>query len=117
MEKKKLKFKFDLDSKFSIYVPSTTDVNKKIENSEYVKKVLTELSELFGGATASRAEGAWICADGSTVLESVTICYAFCTTEQAVQNIEKVLSICKWIKTEMKQEAVSLEYNGQLAFV
>lgn len=45
---KSLKFKFDLDSKYAIYVPSTTDVNHSCDNTEMVKYVLSELSKLFG---------------------------------------------------------------------
>lgn len=115
--RKSLKFKFDLKSRFAVYVPSTDNVSEKIDNTAQVEKVLHDLSELFGGATATPAFGAWNCANGSVVIESVTICYAFCTTEQAENNFEKVLDICQWIKTTMHQEAVSLEYNGQLAFV
>lgn len=117
MEKKELIFKFDLNCKFSVYVPSTDNVCEKIDNKIYVKKVLHDLSSCFGGATSTPAKGAWNCMDGSTVIEDVTICYAFCTTEQAINNFDKVLSLCEWIKKEMHQEAVSLEYNGQLKFI
>lgn len=115
--KKELKFVFDLNCKFSVYVPSTVNVNEKTDNSQYVKKVLHDLSAWFGGATSTPAKGAWNCADGSTVLEDVTICYAYCTSEQAVEKFSLVLGLCEWIKKEMKQEAVSLEYNGQLKFI
>ena len=74
---KNLKFKFDLDSKVSIYVPSTTDVNVPVDNSEYVRKVITKLASMFGGATASRAVGGWVAATGETIIEDVTIVYAF----------------------------------------
>lgn len=46
---KELKFKFDLDCRFSVYVPSTTDVNNASDNSEMVRYVMAELSRLFGG--------------------------------------------------------------------
>lgn len=34
-------FKFDLNAKVAICVPSTTDVNKPCDNKEYVNKVMT----------------------------------------------------------------------------
>lgn len=114
---KTLKYKFDLDCKVSIYVPSTTNVNEKCDNSAQVMNVITELSKLFGGATASQAVGGWVCEDGNTVVENVTIVYAFCTTDQLNQNIDKVISICETLKKEMSQEAISLEINGQLGFI
>lgn len=114
---KELKFKFDLDCKFAVYVPSTNDVNKACDNTEMVKYVLAELSKLFGGATASKSVGAWMSDKEGLVLEDVTIVYAFCTSEQAGEHFADVYAICEKIKREMNQEAVTLEYNGQVKFV
>lgn len=50
---KELKFKFDLDCKVAIYVPATVNVNQEIDNTEYVTRTIGELSDLFGGATAT----------------------------------------------------------------
>lgn len=114
---KELKFKFDLDCKFAVYVPSTTDVNEPCDNSEMVKYVMIELSKMFGGATASRANGGWCTGSGRIVLEPVTIVYAFCTSEQALEHFADVFAICEKIKRDMGQEAVTLEYNNQVKFV
>lgn len=114
---KNLKFKFDLDCKVSIYVPSTTNVNEACDNSEQVKIVITELAKMFGGATASRAVGGWVSASGETVIEDVTIVYSFCTSEQLHERFEDVYAICERIKREMSQEAVTLEVNGQVSFI
>ena len=38
-------FKFDLDAKVAIYVPSTTDVNIPTDNKKFVNKVMTKFSE------------------------------------------------------------------------
>lgn len=43
------KFVFDLDSKVAIYVPTTNNAVEACDNSEMVKRVLTTLSNLFGG--------------------------------------------------------------------
>lgn len=114
---KTLKFKFDLDSKVSIYVPSTQNVNVPIDNSEQVRSVITELSRLFGGATATQAVGGWVSESGETILEKVTIVYSFCTSEQLREHFEDVYGIAQRIKDEMQQEAVTLEINGQVKFV
>ena len=114
---KTLKFKFDLDSKVSIYVPSTQNVNVPIDNSEQVRSVITELSRLFGGATATQAVGGWVSDSGETILEKVTIVYSFCTSEQLREHFEDVYGIAQRIKEEMQQEAVTLEINGQVKFV
>jgi len=114
---KNLKFKFDLDCKVSIYVPSTVNVNEKVDNSEQVKRTITELASMFGGATASKAVGGWVCESGETVLEEVTIVYSFCSSEQLQENFTAVYAIAERIKKEMSQEAVTLEVNGQVKFV
>lgn len=114
---KELKFKFDLNCKFAVYVPSTNDVNNSCDNTEMVKYVLSELSKLFGGATATKGIGGWVSESAGLVLEEVTIVYAFCTSEQAAESFAAVYAICERIKSEMGQEAVTLEYNGQVKFV
>ena len=114
---KHLKFKFDLDSKVSVYVPSTVNVSEQTDNTEQVKSVIRELSQLFGGATATQAVGGWVSESGETILERVTIVYSFCTSEQLRQHFEDVYAIAQRIKKEMSQEAVTLEINGQVKFV
>lgn len=114
---KELKFKFDLDCKFAVYVPSTSDVVNSCDNTEMVKYVMTELSKLFGDATASKSVGGWMSQAHGLILEDVTIVYAYCTSEQAASHFEDVFAICEKIKHDMNQEAVTLEYNGQVKFV
>ena len=114
---KNLKFKFDLDCKVSIYVPSTVNVNEKVDNGEQVRRTITELAQMFGGATASKAVGGWVCESGETVLEDVTIVYSFCDSAQLHEHFADVYAIAERIKNEMMQEAVTLEINGQVKFV
>lgn len=114
---KHLKFKYDLDCKVAIYVPSTTNVNESCDNSKQVISVIRELSQMFGGATASDAVGGWVAESGETVIEHVKIVYSFCTSEQLTERFDDVYAICQRIKKEMSQEAVTLEVNGQCKFV
>lgn len=114
---KEKKFVFDLDSKVAIYVPSTNNAVESCDNSMMVKLVLSELSELFGGATATDAIGGWMSTEHGLITERVTIVYSFCKSEQFAENIERILDLCEAIKTEMNQEAVTLEYNGQVKFI
>lgn len=114
---KTLKFKFDLDSKVAIYVPSTINVSEETDNRKQVLNVIRRLSEMFGGATASDAVGGWVSQSGEVIVEKVKVVYSFCTTGQLKDRIDDILSICEDIKNEMKQEAVTLEINGQVKFV
>ena len=114
---KSLKFKFDLDSKVAIYVPSTINVNEETDNTAQVLRIIRRLSELFGGATASDAVGGWVSESGETVIEKVKIVYSFCTSDQLKEHISTIIEICEELKTEMSQEAITLEINGQVKFV
>lgn len=51
------------------------------------------------------------------MVENVTIVYAFCTPESFGEHFEEVYTLATEIRDEMKQEAVTLEYNGQVKFV
>lgn len=101
-------FKFDLNAKVAIYVPSTTDVNVPTDNKKFVNKVMTKFSEWFGG---------WVSNSGALVVENVTIVCAFCAPESFGEHFEEVYTLATEIRDEMKQEAVTLEYNGQVKFV
>jgi hypothetical protein len=114
---KQLKYKFDLDCKVAIYVPSTKNVVEQTSNEQQVLRTITELSKMFGGATATEAIGGWICSNGQIITERVTIVYSFCKSNDLANNIDDVISICERIKSEMSQEAVTLEINGQVKFI
>lgn len=110
-------FSFDLNSKVAIYVPSTINVSEECDNTQYVKNTIKQLSTWFGGATATPAIGGWVSAAGEVVVENVSIVYSFCTTEKLQEYAADIIELCKTIKREMRQEAVTLEINGQVKFV
>lgn len=110
-------FSFDLNSKVAIYVPSTINVSEECDNTQYVKNTIKQLSTWFGGATATPAIGGWVSAAGEVVVENVSIVYSFCTTEKLQEYAADIIELCKTIKHEMRQEAVTLEINGQVKFV
>ena len=114
---KKLKNMIKLGCKVSVYVPSTTDINIKTDNSEQVAKTAEMLSSKFGGATATKALGLWMSDSQGLVREEVTIVYAYCTSEQLELHADDVVTYCENLRDEMKQEAVSLEINGELYFI
>lgn len=114
---KKQVFKFDLDNKVSIYVPSTMNVSNACDNTEYVRNTIKQLSLWFGGATASKAIGGWVSQAGEVVVEDVTIVYSFCTSEQLQEHAHDIVALCQSIKQDMQQEAVTLEIKGQVQFI
>lgn len=102
---------------FRIYVPSTVDINKAVDNSAAVRGCLSFLSGLFGGATSIAASGAWVSDSAGLVLENVTICYAFCGLRAFLRGRRAVLAYAKDLRDEMKQECVSVEIDGRLFLV
>lgn len=105
-----------LKEKIAVYVPSTIDVNKKIDNSFYVHEILKEFSEIFGGATAYNASGAWVSSEKGLIIEDVVIVYSY-SDKLTNNDIDKIICICEWLKDELKQECISLEVNDKLYFI
>lgn len=106
-----------LNSKVTVYVPSTTDVDKVIDNRPQVEAVARLLSDCFGGATASPVKGYWVANNGDLVVENTTMVFAYCTTEQATIHMPEIIQKCRELKRDMGQEAIAMEYNGQMYFI
>jgi hypothetical protein len=106
-----------LDSRVAIYVPSTTDTDHATDNRQQVEEVAAKLSAMFGGATATEARGYWVSQSAGLVGEAVTIVYSNAAAEDIERHGAEIVAICHKIKREMKQEAVSLEINGELFLV
>ena len=106
-----------LKSKITVYVPGTVDINKAIDNSAQVRHVAAVLASAFGGATSTPAQGFWMSAAGELVTEQTTMVFAYCTTEQAEEFMPDVLTMCNILCVEMRQEAIALEYNGEMYFI
>lgn len=114
---KQLKFKFDLSSRVAIYVPGTINVNQETDNAGQVARVMSKLSEWFGGATASDARGGWLSQSSGLVIEKVTIIYSYCKEADLQSRFEDIIALCESVRDDMQQEAVTLEINGQIAFI
>ena len=112
-------FVFDLNCKFAIYVPTTVVVDRvDVEVAERVKKhVMERLATWFGGSTSTPAVGAWVSESGKTIYENVNIVYTYCTSAQAITEFKNVIALCEYVKKEMSQEAVTLEYNEQIKII
>lgn len=106
-----------LPHRVAVYVPSTQGPAENTDNSEQVQRVARELSEMFGGATATTARGFWVSDSAGLVAEAVTIVYASCTERQYHEQVPEIIRIAQRIKEEMKQEAVSIELDGILYIV
>jgi len=116
-ENKQLRGLFSLDHNIKLYIPSTVNVDRKIDNSQHVTNTLALFSRLFGGATSYKAKGAWNSDAKGLVVESITIVESYGTADQMNDGLETVLKYASGLKATMNQEAISLEYDNRLYFV
>lgn len=114
MKNSKLEKLFTLSHKVTVYVPSTVEINKEIDNAEYVDEVASLLSSLFGGATSSQAIGYWNSPTAGLVKEKTTIVFAFA---ESLEKIDLVIDKCEELKNILKQDAIALEIDGQMYFI
>lgn len=114
---KTLKNCISLNHKVKIYVPSTVNVEEKIDNDWFSKDCLQFLGKVFNGATSYHAFGSWLTAKGDLVYERITICESFCNEESLSSNIEKIYDYCRTLKVNMSQEAIALEIDNVMYFI
>lgn len=106
-----------LNTKISIYVPSTIDIDKPVNNSEWIEKTAVFFSDLFGGCTACNVSGYWITQAKKLVQEKPVVVYSYTTEEKAQEAETKIIEYVQEMKKEMQQECISVEYNNRLYFV
>ena len=108
---------FKLSSRITVYVPSTENINVIIDNSAYVDTCATLLSDCFGGATSCEALGYWVSNNAGLVKEHTTQVFAYCSDADLQKHIDKIIDFCEAMKTELKQDAIALEINGEMYFI
>ena len=113
----RLKNLFKLGMKVTVYVPSTVDINKPIDNTEYVNNVATKLSNWFGGATATDAVGCWVSPTAGLVREKTTLVFAYCNQTDLENHIDELIDLCEDLKKKMSQDSIALELNGEMNFI
>ena len=105
-----------LTEKVGIIIPSTIDVNKEIDNTEYVNAAIEKLSLLFGGATAVNQSGGWVSNEYGLVLENSTKVYAY-AEKLDNESLNEVYIHAENLAKALNQEAVAVEINNKLYFV
>lgn len=107
----------NLNTKISIFVPSTIDIDSPVDNAGQVEKTAIFLSDLFGGCTAIEASGYWIDSNKKLIKEKPVVVYAYTTEAKAQEAEEKIIDFVQQMKREMMQECISIEFNNKLYFV
>ena len=108
-----------LPSRVAVYVPGTagpTAADPALAE-RMTAETAARLADLFGGSTIQPAEGAWISAAHGLVRESVNIVYSFAIPDALNNRAPEIRELVDRIKTEMQQEAVSVEIGDTLYLV
>lgn len=113
----KLQNLFKLSSKVTVIVPATININEEIDNTPYVDRTASLLSDCFGGATASQTLGYWKSPTVGLVKEKSTTVFAYCSESDLQKHADKVVDLCMQLKEEMHQDAIALEINGEMYFI
>ena len=108
-----------LNHRICVYIPSTFDGNKpaKRMQKKAVRKAAQRLSMYFGGATTTKAVGYWVSEEKGLIAEAQTLVYSNTTEEGKTAHLDTVRQFAKAICRWMKQEAVTLEIDGELEFI
>lgn len=109
-----------LTEKITIYVPTTLGVKGSapapmVETS--IRIVQHAFSLRFGGCTTTEGTGCYTSDSGELVTEKVYLVSANTTPAVLEEYLESMIFTAQLIKRQHKQEAVSLEVNGELYFV
>ena len=118
MSNKKLKNMFKLSSKITVYVPATINVNEQIDNTPYVDRLASLLSKCFGGSTSTPALGYWMDTNNNELIkEKTTMVFAYCKDQDLEKHIDTIIIACENLKTELNQQAIAMEINGEMYFI
>jgi len=84
----RLKNIFKLSSKITLYIPSTKEVNREIDNNEYVEETAKLFSLLFGGSTSTPGLGYWMSSSAGLIKEKVNLVFAYASEKDLTPRRE-----------------------------
>lgn len=108
-----------LTDRVTIYIPSTTDGNKPARRAQLKesKRAAKFFCRLYGGATATTAQGFYISPKKGLIEEKQRIIYAYCTASDRERTKNGVIAYAKRLCKRMRQECITVEVNGQMSFI
>lgn len=101
------------DSSIEIFVPSTIDVDKPINNTEWVDKTMSFLIKKFGGATSYNSFGGWESSEGFEVKEGLTCVVSYTDKNKFNAESKSCEDFIKFMKKELRQEAIMVKIDGK----
>lgn len=103
----------------SIFVPSTIDINKSVDNSYYISYSVSYIQNLYKnkGIKYEMTQGSWY---SDTLQKVVYDDITIISIELDIiteQDIENFIKLAEYIKSEMQQEGVTITINDALAII
>lgn len=109
----------ETDNTISIFIPSTTDIDKKTDNSEMTQYIIRQLERVYNADDIIYydAKGSWYSDSlNQVIIEDITIVSVNVVTITE-KDINLFIQLANYIKKEMQQEGVSIAINTALAIV
>jgi hypothetical protein len=100
-----------------IFIPTTMEVDQKMDTTEYMDRTMGFMAERFGGATCKIANGVWHSEKAGLVGEVVYIVHSYITRTDMNLYLDEVVEYIKNLKRELRQEAMALEVNNKLTLI
>jgi len=103
----------------SLFIPSTVDINKYINNKYYINYCYNKIKSLYNDNNIKYydTKGSWFSDDlQKVVIENITIITVELNTITEA-DIINFIKLATWIKQEMQQEGVSIAINAALAII
>jgi len=103
----------------SLFIPSTIDINKYINNKYHVNYCYNKIKSLYNDKNIKYydTKGSWYSEDlNQIIIEDITIITLELNTITEA-DIINFINLAAWIKQEMQQEGVSIAINTALAIV
>lgn len=110
----------DNNNSISLFIPSTIEINKSTDNTEYVKMVIKSITNKYNNIEDIKfynTKGSWYSDNtNSVVIEDITIITTVLNT-LTIEDINYFIEIANYLKFEMSQDAISLNINGSLCLI
>lgn len=106
-------------NQISIFIPSTTNINQKIDNKKYIEHSLNYLERFYNITKINHynTKGSWYSEDKKDVIKEDITIMTVNTEELTEVDVKIFIELANWIKREMSQEGVSIAINSALAIV
>jgi hypothetical protein len=107
------------NNQISIFIPSTKNINQKVNNKKYIEYSLNYLERFYSIAQINyyNTKGSWYSEDKNEVIEEDITIMTVNKEELTEVDINIFVELANWIKKEMSQEGVSIAINSALAIV